>query len=332
MRYAWLKAAGLLFCAILFSVYFPGIKRGPKEICPLDTKASAETQWVMLDIVSKTEQADAHLIRFSDGKIVLLDAGNPSRRLVPVLEACGIYQIDLLLISHAHKDHYQGIPALLQNGISVKEARMNLPVRSVCEGEVPWGCDYDDILSIKRLLETKGTQVRAMEKGEVLYRDPLASLTVLYAYDGIQTPVGETDINDTSVVMRLSHGKFRALFTGDLNAKLGGYLAEHGEDLEADILKVPHHGTESAAPDAFLDKVKAHFALVPAPQALWESQRSERLRHYFEQAKIPVRVNGLHGDVKVSLREDRLRIESRRDSDAMESRSPSYSPKGSRGK
>ena len=91
----------------------------------------------------------------------------------------------------------------------------------------------------------------------------------LYAFDGVNTPVGKTDINGMSLILLLTHSGVRALFTGDLNDPIGAYLAKSGHNgvnnLKADILKVPHPGADPLASNDFFDSVGARVALVPAP-------------------------------------------------------------------
>jgi beta-lactamase superfamily II metal-dependent hydrolase len=81
-------------------------------------------------------------------------------------------------------------------------------------------------------------------------------------------------------------------------------------DLAADILKVPHHGTESAAPDIFFDRVGPKAALVPASRTLWLSVRSKRIRTYFAEHHVASYVSGIDGDVTVFMRDGSFSIES----------------------
>ena len=107
------------------------------------------------------------------------------------------------------------------------------------------------------------------------------TIKVLYAFDGINTPVGRTDINDTSLIMLIIYSGYRILFKDDLNHKLGSYLALHSSDLIADILKVPHHRKNSLVPIEFIKKVKPKFVMIPSPANLWCSKRSSRPRMWF---------------------------------------------------
>ena len=140
----------------------------------------------------------------------------------------------------------------------------------------------------------------------------LARVEVLTAYDGLNTPIGPTNVNDTSMVVRVSHGATRLLFTGDLDHPLGAYLAASDLDLRADLLKAPHHGAESTVPNEFYDRVGAKAVLVPSPKSLWTSDRSMRTRNYFLERKIPAYVSGLHGNVTVTLTSQGYRVETER--------------------
>lgn len=112
--------------------------------------------------------------------------------------------------------------------------------------------------------------------------------------------------------MSLRKGKTRALFTGDLNHKLGAYLANSSDfDLEASLLKVPHHGTEGLAPDSFFARVSPKAAFVPAPCGLWQSARSKRPREWFLSRGIPTYVTGEVGSVTVDMLPSRFLIKTK---------------------
>lgn len=303
---------------------------GPKTPFPLMlglflacSLAAAEpaTRWTMLNVTPAEGQADCHLLTFSDGRHVLVDPGaawdapDSAREL---LQARGVRELDLVVISHFHWDHYGQLRSLLRAGIKVRRVAVNVPDRRVADRERPWGCDFDDVQSLLRELRDQGIPYFTPKAGELLVesRDPsgklLVSLEVLCAYDGVHTPVGETDVNDTSIVLRLTHGRTRALFTGDLNYSIGVWLARSNVDLRADLLKASHHGAEGTVPDEFYDKVGATAVLVPSPRALWQSARSMRTRNYFLERKVPVYVAGIDGTTTVTLTASGYSIEKER--------------------
>ena len=266
--------------------------------------ANKPLTWTMVNVNYSPQQGDAHLIQTSKGKNILIDTGHldPARKaLVPFLQSKGIKKIDTVFITHPHKDHYLGLLAILESGISIETVYMNDIGRKECEAEMPLACDFDEIVSYRAMLKDNRVTVLEVKAGLVFDLGLGSSLKILYAFDGVNTPVGRTDINDMSHIMLLKHGFNTALFTGDLNAKLGAYLAKEGKDLKVDILKLPHHGTEGAPPDAFFDAVSPKAALVPSPALLWCTPRSARMKNWVESRKIPTYVNGFSGHITVKM-------------------------------
>ena len=260
--------------------------------------------WSMVNVNYSPQQGDAHLIQTNKGKNILIDTGHldPARKaLVPFLQSKDIKKIDTVFITHPHKDHYLGLLAILESGIPIETVYMNDIGRKECEAEMPLACDFDEIMSYRAMLKDNRVTVLEAKAGMVFDLGLGSSLKMLYAFDGVNTPVGRTDINDMSHIMLLKHGFNTALFTGDLNAKLGAYLAKEVKDLKVDILKLPHHGTEGAPPDAFFDAVSPKAALVPSPALLWCTPRSARMKNWVESRKIPTYVNGFSGNITVKM-------------------------------
>jgi len=263
----------------------------------------------MLNVTPAEAQADCHLIEMPDGAKILIDAAEaidaPGIALAQ-LKQHGVPHLALVVISHFHRDHYGRFLALLKAGIIVDQVILNVPEKKVADREMPWGCDWNDVQAVLTELRARHIPFHTPKAGERLYECKLpggltAGIDVVCAYDGVHTPIGETDVNDTSIILKVFHGPTRILFTGDLNNKLGTYLAGSTVDIGADLLKVPHHGTESVAPNEFFDRVAAKTVLISSPKHLWESARSMRLRNYFIEHKVPTYVSGINGNVTVTL-------------------------------
>lgn len=260
--------------------------------------------WTMVDVNDTHLQGDAHLIEVRNGKTVLIDAGHlepAQRKLIPLLKEKGLHTIDLVFISHPHRDHYEGLRPLLNAGIRMGTVYFNLPDKSLCDRESPWGCDYQQVLEYRQMLNAADVKVNELKAGMSFDLGRQAVIDVLYVFDGIDTPVGKTDVNDMSAIMLLQSRDTRILFPGDVNRAIGGYLAEHGRNLNADLLKVPHHGAKGIAPNQFFERVNPKAALVPAPKWLWCDPRSDQVRQWVLEKDIPVWINGFHGHIAVAV-------------------------------
>jgi competence protein ComEC len=261
----------------------------------------------MIDVCGTDMQADCHLLSLADGTFAVIDpadAPDAPGSALAYLKKRDVDALRLVVISHFHKDHYGRLRDFVNAGIRVERVAINLPGdRRIADREMPWGCDWEDVQSLLAFLKEKGIPYFTPKAGERLLEvegdGVMTTLDTICLYDGITTPVGETDINDTSIVLRFTHGKTRVLFTGDLNLRLGAYLATSDFDLRADILKVPHHGTEGVAPNEFFQRVGASVAMVPAPRNLWLSIRSKRVRDFFRDAGAVTFVSGVNGNVTV---------------------------------
>jgi len=255
---------------------------------------------------------DAHVIKFASGQVYVIDTGNEGdsggKKLVSHLQKERTKKIDKLFISHAHRDHYGGVIDLLNSSIVVHEIYFNIPYKEVCDQERPWGCDYDHLMNLRQLIKNKGINLKSIHMGDTYNPNKYTKFQALFVQSGVQKDIGKTDINDTSAVMKLTYGKRSVLFTGDLNWKVGEFLTGNAFDLKADILKVPHHGTEGVVTNQFFDAVQPKIAMVPSLTSVWISDRSRRIREYFYNKNIPAYVSALHGDVSILIGKDSLKI------------------------
>lgn len=188
-------------------------------------------------------QGDCELIRVGDQSI-LIDAGENDKgnTVLDYLNKQGIEKIDLFIGTHPHSDHIGGMDTVI-NRIEVGEVLMpELP-----DSLVPTTKTYTDVLTA---IADKNLPVTAAEPGQV-YTFGDATLEILGPlrdYD---------DLNDMSVVAKLTYGSTTFLFGGDMEKEVEDDLLNANADVRADVLKLSHHGSKTSNSKAFLDAVGA---------------------------------------------------------------------------
>lgn len=193
-------------------------------------------------------QADSFLLE-QDGKVALIDCGTRSTGddVVEYLKSQGITKIDYLIGTHPHDDHMGGMYTVLTNfDIGV----VNIP--KVKNGDVTanW------YLKLAKELKT--------DKYLVEYAKNQSSYMLGEAIMEIVGPISEPkdNINNYSTVMMVSFGEIDILFTGDAETDVEEELLKSGIDLDAEILKLGHHGSDTSSSEEFLDAVSPEYALI----------------------------------------------------------------------
>jgi beta-lactamase superfamily II metal-dependent hydrolase len=298
------------FLVAFFGEFKPSQNQGGiLEIRKVTASTPDKFIWTMINVNATNQQGDAHLLQVVGGKTILIDTGFPNiteQVVVPYLKMNGISKLDSVFITHAHKDHYGGLKSIHEADIEIKRAYFNPLNESMCAREKR--CDFEEYGALQQFLRKNGTEVFLTQTGDVFELGWHSRLKVLYAFDGIKTPANTVDVNNTSSILMVEHAGYKLLFTGDLGKGMGQYFTQNNINVKADVLKVPHHGTEGLAANTFFAKVAPRYAMIPAPKHLWLSDRSKRVREWFEAQKIPAYVNGISGHVQVVIQNNQLSI------------------------
>jgi len=187
-------------------------------------------------------QADAIYIELPDNNDILIDAGNRADGplVVNYLKDQGVDDIELLIATHPHEDHIGGLPNVLDAFV----------VESILDS------GYTATTNIYKEYSSK-SQAEACTWASDNYQTYTWGTVTLQILTGNQSWGSNT--NDYSVVCRLDTGDIEFLFTGDAETAVENILTG---TLEAEILKVGHHGSTSSSSLAFLNKVDPEVAII----------------------------------------------------------------------
>ncbi|MGH7590508.1 MAG: ComEC/Rec2 family competence protein, partial [Gemmatimonadales bacterium] len=183
---------------------------------------------------------------------ILVDAGprfggrDAGRSVVaPFLVQSGVDRLDAVILSHAHLDHFGGIPAVLDR---VPSALLLEP------GEMVPDSAY---LGMLDAAAEDGAGWSTLRAGDTLRVDGV-EFVVLHP-DTAWAEWG-LDLNEDSAVLLVRWGRFRALLAGDAGIAAEGRMRGHAGHV--DLLKVGHHGSRGASGAAWLRELAPEVAVV----------------------------------------------------------------------
>ena len=235
-------------------------------------------------VVCDVGQGDAVVLHAGDDRAVLVDVGPDPTAVDRCLRRLDVRQVPLVLLSHDHADHVDGLAGVLRG-------------RAV--GQVQVGpLDAPE-------QQSRDLRATAGEAGE---RRTLGPLTWEVLAPGRAFSGTTSDPNNSSLVLRLTVGPTTVLLTGDVEPEAQRDLLSRGVDVRADVLKVPHHGSDAQEP-AFLDAVGATVALTSVGADNTYGHPSART--LTAAAPTSFRTD-LHGDLALVHRAGRLVVVSAR--------------------
>lgn len=208
-----------------------------------------------------------HALLFDAGPRYSADSDAGHRVLVPLLRALGV-RPDTLVLSHRDSDHTGGAEAVLA-----------------------WHPQAQVISSIEPTHPLQGqARIGACQAGQS------------WVWDGVRFDILHPELQDyaqlrrsnaLSCVLRISNGAQAALLTGDIEQAQERVLLTRQASLRADVLLVPHHGSQTSSSPAFLDAVAPQLALVQASYRNRYGHPAPAVLARYAERGIPV-VNTVH--------------------------------------
>ena len=212
------------------------------EQASADDNSSEKTSLIVRFI--DVGQGDCALIS-CDNMHLLIDGGPPeaSSKIYAILKRLNISHLDYVIATHPDADHIGGISGAL-----------NYASCGVCYCSTATN-DTQTFISMNRFLSQQNIPIRIPTPGDSF---SLGNATVTF--------IGPTqeleEINNNSLVCRIDHGSNSFLFTGDAEVEEEMLMIESGANLEADVLKVAHHGSAYSSTMSFLQEVNPGYAVI----------------------------------------------------------------------
>lgn len=225
-------------------------------------------------------QADSALV-ICDEETMLIDGGNTadSSLIAAYLKQEDISSLDYVICTHAHEDHVGG----LSGALSVVQAKhIYAPVTET---------DSKAYTNFKKKAQEQGLEIEHPTVGEDI---KLGSSSIEFL-----GPVSEKgkDLNNTSIVLRITYGNTSFLFTGDAESEEEEDILNTGANLKSTVLKVGHHGSSTSTSYPFLREIMPQYAVISCEQGNSYGHPHEETLSKLKDAGVEVYRTDLNGNI-----------------------------------
>lgn len=209
------------------------------ETKPVTTTSALEVSFIDVG------QADSIILE-NDGHYMLVDAGNneDGDKLVSYFKEKNIETFDYVVGTHPHEDHIGGLDNIINN-FNIENFYMPDVITTTMT--------FEEVLDA---LENKNIELTIPKENDTFNLGDV-SIKVLYVGDE-----SESDLNDTSIILKVIDQNVSFLLTGDASLKIENSIST--SDLKSTVLKLGHHGSVTSTNQELLEKISPQYAIVSA--------------------------------------------------------------------
>jgi competence protein ComEC len=233
----------IVFLAVIISMLLISCGRNTQVNNASNAPIKAETLDDIKIHYIDVGQGDSELIQI-DGKNILIDAGLSDKKALEYLKSVGVAKLDYVIATHPHKDHIGSMDNVIDD----------FDVGIFYAPNVSTTTNADE--NMMNSLKSKNLKATVPNAGD--------QITVGNASITFLAPNSDTyeDINNYSIVVKLKYGNNSFIFMGDAQDLSESEMLTKKLDVQADVLKVGQHGSDTSTSQEFLNKVNPKYAVI----------------------------------------------------------------------
>lgn len=239
---------GLLTVVVVFAICITAAVNNLNNYEEKEQSAVSQNNGSLIVHYLDVGQGDSEFVELPNGKCMLIDASTDeySTTIIDAVESFGYSKIDYVVATHPHEDHIGALDNVIDY-FDVGEVYMpDATSSSQC---------FDDL---ETAIEQKQLDVVTAKTDTTVYDD--GDLTIEFL-SPIESSYSES--NNYSAVLKITYDENSFLFMGDAESLVERELVEkYGSELDADVLKVGHHGGNNASCQEFLEEVTPEYAVI----------------------------------------------------------------------
>lgn len=224
-------------------------------------------------------QADSIMIKLGN-EYALIDAGNNAdgSLLVDYFKSIGINKFEYVFGTHAHEDHIGGMDDIINN-FEIDNFYMPDVITTTKT--------FEDVLDA---LDEQKVELDTPKIGDTF---TLGDATINILYVGTD----KSDLNNTSIVLRLDYKDTSYLFMGDATSVVEQEISK--DNIEADVIKIGHHGSQYSSTESFIQKVNPTYAVISVGKNNSYNHPSDTIIKRLTDNNIKIYRTDIDGTIKI---------------------------------
>lgn len=224
-----------------------------------------------------------------DGSAMVIDGGKPGKSdmIFSFLQSHNIDHVQAVIGTHPDNDHIGGLPAVFY------AAKVDVLYVPILEHEAK---RHNTLM---RTAQEAGVPIIVPHDGDTFQ---IGGANVSITVPGIENP---TD-NELSLVVRITYGNHAFLLCADIDERIENMLLANGREVRANVLKVAHHGSETATSPAFLKAVSPTYAVISGNDQYGAAENEVTKR--IEESGITLLHTYSHGSITIKSNGDLIEI------------------------